>query len=150
MSDIDVIKQVAALPGMATPELKALWTKYNETEPPPFNRTFLVKRLAYRIQELAYGGLSEETEKRLEEMSADNGEATPAKANREQQILPGTRLVREYKGKEYVCTVLEDGFEYQGRRFKSLTGVANFITGTRWNGYIFFGLKKYVDPRRKS
>ena len=147
MNNIDVIKQVAALPMMGTPDLKAMWQRYHETEPPPFNRAFLVKRLAYRIQELAYGGISEETEQRLEELASDDCKTSITKIQRE-KLLPGTRLVREWKGVEHGCTVLDDGFEYQGRRFKSLTAVANFITGSRWNGYVFFGLKK--QNRSKS
>ncbi|MBF0309895.1 MAG: DUF2924 domain-containing protein [Magnetococcales bacterium] len=146
MNNIDVIKQVAALPGMSTPDLKAMWKKFHEKDPPPFNRTFLVKRLAYRLQELAYGGMSEETGKRLENLASDEAGASNGKASRE-QILPGTSLVREWKGVEHGCTVLENGFEYQGKHFKSLTAVANFITGTRWNGYVFFGLKKQIRSR---
>ena len=141
MKNIDVIKQVAALPTMSTPKLKVMWREYHETEPPPFNRGFLVKRLAYRLQELVYGGMSEKTETRLEELASEKAGQSDKKPARE-QLLPGTRLVRDWKGVEHACTVLEDGFEYQGRRFKSLTAVANFITGTRWNGFIFFGLKK--------
>ena len=141
MKNINVIKQVAILPEMTTDELKQMWKKYHKTTPPPFNRVFLIKRLAYRIQELAYGGLSKETEQRLDGLASDeNGQSSKMPAK--EQILPGTRLVRGWKGVEHSCTVLDDGFEYQGRRFKSLTAVANFITGSRWNGLVFFGLKK--------
>ena len=142
MNKINVIKQVAALPGMSIGELKKMWRKYHETEPPPFNRAFLVKRLAYQIQELAYGGLSEETEKQLKKLADEEHASQGNKRLATEKLLAGTRLVRDWKGKEYCCTVLEKGFEYQGRRFKSLSAVANFITGTRWNGFVFFGLKK--------
>ncbi|MBF0148372.1 MAG: DUF2924 domain-containing protein [Magnetococcales bacterium] len=142
MSSIDVIRQVAALPEMTAEELKKMWRSCHETEPPPYNRAFLVKRLAHRIQELALGGLLEKTEKRLERLAT--GEEVPVERRRSMgdQLLPGTRLVREWKGVEHCCTVLEDGFEYQGRRFGSLSAVANFITGTRWNGHIFWGLRR--------
>ena len=141
MKNINVIKQVAILPEMTTDELKQMWKKYHKTTPPPFNRVFLIKRLAYRIQELAYGGLSKETEQRLDSLASDeNGQSNKMPAK--EQILPGTRLVRGWKGVEHSCTVLDDGFEYQGRRFKSLSAVANCITGSRWNGLVFFGLKK--------
>ncbi|MBF0626568.1 MAG: DUF2924 domain-containing protein [Magnetococcales bacterium] len=144
---IEVLKRVAALPGMTAEELKKMWRSCHETEPPPYNRAFLVKRLAYRIQELALGGLSEKTEKRLERLVA--GEEAPLERKRPpgERLLPGTRLVRDWKGVEHCCTVLEDGFEYQGRRFGSLSAVANFITGTRWNGLVFFGLKKQGDEQ---
>jgi hypothetical protein len=142
MNKINVIKQVAALPGMPIGELKALWRDFNESEPPPFNRAFLVKRLAYQIQELSLGGLEKETEKRLERLAKEEEGATAEKRPSSNQLLLGTRLVREWRGVEHCCTVLNDGFEYQGRRFKSLSAVANHITGTRWNGKVFFGLKK--------
>ena len=141
MKNINVIKQVAILPEMTTDELKQMWKKYHKTTPPPFNRVFLIKRLAYRIQELAYGGLSKETEQRLDGLVSDE-DGQSSKMPAKEQVLPGTRLVRGWKGVEHSCTVLDDGFEYQGRRFKSLTAVANFITGSRWNGLVFFGLKK--------
>ncbi len=139
--NIGVIRRVAALPGMSASELKEMWRKYHETEPPPFNRAFLVRRLAYRIQELAYDGLSEKSEKRLERIPVDDA---PQEKKRPlgERLLAGTRLVREWKGVEHSCMVLDDGFEYQGRRFKSLSAVANFITGSKWNGLVFFGLKK--------
>ena len=142
MNKINVIKQVAALPGMPIGELKDLWRDFNESEPPPFNRAFLVKRLAYQIQELSLGGLEKETEKRLERLAKEEEGATTEKRPVDDRLLLGTRLVREWKGVEHCCTVLNDGFEYQGRRFKSLSAVANHITGTRWNGKVFFGVKK--------
>jgi hypothetical protein len=142
MNKINVIKQVAALPGMPIGELKTLWRNFNETEPPPFNRAFLVKRLAYQIQELSLGGLERETEKRLKRLAKEEEGTTTDKRPVDDRLLLGTRLVREWRGVEHCCTVLNDGFEYQGRRFKSLSAVANHITGTRWNGKVFFGLKK--------
>ena len=143
ISNISVIKRVAALPGMPIDELKKLWMDLNKTEHPPYNRVFLVKRLAYRLQELSLGGLREQTVKRLERL-ADEEESIlqGRKPPHEEQLLPGTYLVREWKGEEHRCMVLENGFEYQGRKFGSLSAVANFITGTKWNGLVFFALKK--------
>ncbi|ABK43739.1 conserved hypothetical protein [Magnetococcus marinus MC-1] len=139
MKHFELMKKVAVLPELSTPKLRAMWIEYHDSEPPPFNRSFLVKRLAYRLQELAYGGMSQETKKRLEALDA---EAEQERKPTKEQVLPGTRLIREWKGEDHVCTVLEDGFEYGGRRFKSLTAVANFITGSRWNGHVFWGLRK--------
>ncbi|MBF0628157.1 MAG: DUF2924 domain-containing protein [Magnetococcales bacterium] len=143
MNDISVIKQVAALTEMPIADLKKKWVDLHpKTEPPPFNRAFLVKRLAHRIQELSLGGLPEQAEKRMERLLTE--EATPPIPKQPQgdRLLPGTRLIREWKGQECCCTVLEDGFEYQGRKFGSLSAVANFISGTKWNGLTFWGLKK--------
>ena len=139
---IGVIKQVAALPSMSTSQLKELWQKYNETEAPPHNRAFLVSRLAYRIQELAMGGLTAQTVKRMERLANEKEVPKEKRPVAGERLLPGTRLMRSWKGVDHWCMVLDSGFEYQGRRFGSLSAVANFITGTRWNGLIFWGLKK--------
>lgn len=143
MNNIEVIRRVAALPGMTIDELKKLWADLHQDEAPPYNRVFLVKRLAYRLQELALGGLSKTTEKRIERMAAD--EELPLQERKRppgEKLLPGTQLIREWKGAEHRCTVLVDGFEYQGRRFGSLSAVATAITGTKWNGHLFFALKR--------
>lgn len=143
MNSIEVIRQVAALPGMTITDLKKMWKDLNQDEAPPFNKVFLVKRLAHRIQELSMGGLSEATEKRWERMAAEE-ELPPQERKRPpgEKLLPGTQLIREWKGAEHRCTVLYDGFEYQGRKFGSLSAIANFITGTKWNGHVFFALKR--------
>lgn len=143
MNNINVIKQVAALPGMTIAELKKLWTDLHKTEPPAFNRIFLEKRLAYRLQEVAHGGLKKESDKRLERMVISGvEELQERKRPANETFLPGTKLVREWKGEEHCCTVLNDGFEYQGRKFGSLSAVANFITGTKWNGFTFWGVRR--------
>ena len=140
---IGVIKQVAALQNMTPTELRKAWHTYFETDPPPFNRAFLVSRLSYRVQELALGGMSARAEKKMARMEKDDG-ASPEKPNKVTgPFLAGTRLVRDWKGAQHSCLVLADGgFEYQGRRFGSLSAVANAITGTKWNGLVFFNLKK--------
>ncbi len=142
--NIGVIRRVAALPGMSMSELKEMWRKYHEAEAPPFNRAFLVSRLAHRIQEMAYDSLSERDEKRLERIPADEAQLEKKRPAGE-RLMTGTRLTREWKGVLHSCVVLDDGFEHQGRRFKSLSAVANFITGTKWNGLTFWGLKKQGD-----
>ena len=103
----------------------------------------LESRLAYRIQELAYGGLKPETIKRLKAIAKDLDGGDPARRRRPVKDRPiaGTRLIREYQGVEHCVTVRDDDFEYQGRPYKSLSAVARAITGTQWNGLVFFGLK---------
>lgn len=134
----------AALKTTPTPELKAQWRDLFDSEPPPFNRRYLESRLAYRIQELAYGGLKPETIRRLERLSEELDGGDRAKrsirADRDRPIT-GTRLLREWQGVEYVVTVTADGFEWHGRPYKSLSAIARAITGTRWNGRVFFGLR---------
>ena len=138
-----VLARVAALATTPTPQLKALWRQLFQADPPGFNRQYLVSRLAYRIQELAYGGLSATTAARLEAMAEDGHyvDRETARKRIKERPIAGTRLIREWQGVEHSVTVTEEGFEYQGRPFKSLSAVARAITGTRWNGRVFFGLK---------
>ena len=142
MSD-PVLAQLAALKTMPAPALKQKWRELFDKEPPPYNRRFLESRLAYRIQELAYGGLSAETIERLEAI-ADELEGKPSKRRSliaKERPVAGTVLIREWQGAEHCVTVRQDQFEYQGRPYKSLSSIARLITGTRWNGWVFFGLK---------
>jgi hypothetical protein len=139
-----VLARIAALKLTPMPQLKQQWRDLFETEPPPYNRRFLEHRLAYRIQELAYGGLKPETLKRLRELAEDlDGGDTVRRRQRvgKDRPIAGTRLIREYQGVEHCVTVRGSDFEYQGRPFKSLSAIARDITGTRWNGLLFFGLK---------
>ena len=135
--------RLAALKTTPTKELKTQWRELFETEPPTFNRRYLESRLAYRIQELAYGGLKPETVRRLEMLGEqlDGGNITLRRIRADLKPIAGTRLVREWQGIEQTVTVLADGYEWQGRPYRSLSSVARAITGTRWNGWIFFGLK---------
>ena len=138
-----VVAGVAALKTATTPDLKAMWRQLFDSEPPPYNRRFLESRLAYRIQELAYGGLKPETIERLEALAEDLDGGDPAKRRRlaKDRPIAGTRLIREWQGVEHCVTVRDEGFEYQGRPYQSLSAIARAITGTRWNGWVFFGLK---------
>ncbi len=143
MTDEPLLARLAALKTAPIPDLKALWHDLFDAEAPPYNRTFLESRLAYRLQELAYGGLAVTTVARLENM-ADDFDTTKGRRKRERdRPIAGTRLVREWKGVEHCVTVREDGFEYQGRPYQSLSAVARAITGTRWNGLQFFGVKNW-------
>jgi len=135
--------RLAALKTTPVPELKAQWRELFGTEPPPYNRRFLENRLADRIQELAYGGLKPETVRRLEILGEqiDGGNITTRRIRNDAMPIAGTRLIREWQGVEHTVTVLADGFEWQGRPYRSLSAIARAITGTRWNGLVFFALK---------
>jgi hypothetical protein len=137
-----VAARVAALPKTSTPELKQMWRNLYDKEPPGFSRNYLISRLAYRIQELAYGGLKPATRARLDAL-ADALDPKAARKRIANGPVVGTRLVREFRGREYTVTVLAGGFEWEGRRYKSLSAVARAITGTRWNGLTFFGVKRH-------
>jgi hypothetical protein len=138
--------RLTALKTTPTPELKAQWRALFDSEPPPFNRRYLESRLAYRIQELTYGGLRPETIRRLERLGEelDGGDVKKRgmRLDRDRPIT-GTRFLREWQGVEQVVTVTADGFDWQGRAYRSLSAIARAITGTRWNGWVFFGLKNH-------
>jgi hypothetical protein len=115
---------------------------------PGYNRVFLVKRLSYRVQELAYGGMSPDTRAKLDGILEAEGfddlgraSARPKAKPPAEGIVPGTLLVRDYQGERYTVTVIADGFEFQGKPYKSLSPIAREITGTNWNGPAFFGLR---------
>lgn len=138
-----VLARVIALKTLAIPALKQQWRDLFDTEPPPYNRRFLESRLAYRIQELAYGGLKPETLERLLALGKqlDGGNRKTRAVRADSRPCAGTVLIREWKGVEHRVTVRNDDFEYQGRPYQSLSAIARAITGTRWNGLLFFGLK---------
>jgi hypothetical protein len=138
-----LLARLAALKTAPIPDLKAMWRDLFDAEAPPYNRTFLESRLAYRIQELVHGGLAITTVARLEAMADDFDTGKGRRKKELDRPIAGTRLVREWKGVEHCVTVREDGFEYQGRPYQSLSAVARAITGTRWNGLTFFGLKNW-------
>jgi hypothetical protein len=144
-----ILSQLAALKTMPTPALKDKWRELFDTLPPPYNRRFLESRLAYRIQELAYGGLKPETIERLEALGEqlDGGNIAVRKQRLDDRPVSGTRLLREWQGVEHCVTVLDDGYEWQGRPYKSLSAAARAITGTRWNGWTFFGIRA---PRSRA
>jgi Protein of unknown function (DUF2924) len=145
-----VLGQVAALKAAPAGLLKARWRELFDSEPPPYNRRFLESRLAYRLQELAYGGLSADAQRRLKAAAGDlpSKGSKAGKRSAGDRPISGTRLIREWKGVEHQVTVREADFEYQGRPYKSLSAVARTITGTRWNGLVFFGLKTQRSTSR--
>src|SRR6266542_5531530 len=108
-----VLARIAALKTMAMPDLKRKWRELFDSEPPPYNRRFLESRLAYRIQELAYGGLKPETVERLDALAEDLAGGDPGKRHRMDKDRPvaGTRLIREWQGVEHCVTVRDDGYE---------------------------------------
>src|SRR4051794_32300808 len=142
--DATVLGRVVALKRMPVNDLKAEWKALFGTEAPNNSRGFLELRLAHRVQELTYGGVARETTKLLnalaDEVQGKQGRKTMVSDPR--NPVAGTRLVREWDGAEHITTVLQDGFEFEGRKYKSLSAIARHITGTRWNGYRFFGLRE--------
>jgi len=140
---ITILNQVAELRALPVSELKTRWAELFGTSPAQYNRRALEDRLAYRIQELTLGGLKPATIKRLDALgdSMDGGNKKLRSVRADVIPIPGTLLVREWKGIEHTVTVTHDGFDYQGQPYKSLSPIAKRITGTSWSGFVFFGLK---------
>ncbi len=143
----DVLGRLAALQTAPTAALKEQWRALFGKEPPPFNRPHLISRLSYRVQELAFGGLKPETRARLEALGEqlDGGNVVLRRIRADSRPLAGTRLIREWQGVQHVVTVRTDDFEFEGRPYRSLSALARHITGTRWNGWTFFGLRARGD-----
>ena len=141
--DPQVLARLAALKTMTMPQLRQEWEKLFAVAAPNNSRPFLEQRLAHRIQELAFGGLSKPIIRTLD-MLADEVEGKKVRKSvisDPRNPIIGTRLIRDWKGTEHTVVVAKDGFDWNGRRYKSLSAIAKSITGTNWNGYRFFGLR---------
>ncbi len=145
---MSVLKQIADLQDLSHEELVSLWRTLYGNEPPASNRRFIIKRLAYRVQEIAYGGLSEEARAKMDavlkchgydEFGMPKAASSRAQTRKDMPVI-GSKLVREWNGRRYEVTTLRDGFEFEGRKYRSLSAIATTITGTHWNGRAFFGL----------
>jgi hypothetical protein len=155
----DMAAQIAALERMTTGELATRYAEIFGETTRSRNKSYLKKKVAYRIQEIAEGGLSARAKSRIEELAEDapirhrqRRVAEPASENaaphgsnpgqgRDPRLPPvGEVLVKVHRGTEHQVLMLEDGFEYQGERYTSLSKIAKEITGTNWNGFLFFGL----------
>jgi hypothetical protein len=145
-----ILKQVANLSNLSHDELKSLYMTLHGSEPPAYNRDFIIKRLAYRLQEIAFGGLSERTQQKLDDELTRHGfdeNAMPRSRRRMKERTQnghpviGCVFVREWHGEQHEVTTLRDGFEYEGMKYRSLTAVAKAITGQHMSGRIFFGLR---------
>jgi hypothetical protein len=134
--------EIARLPNLGLKALRTRWlTHYGRPAPRFFRSKLLVRAIAYQMRAQVHGGLSEATKQRLREIAAAV-RGVPVEGDRiTPRIKPGTRLIRTYKEAVHSVLVLDEGFEWQGRRYASLSAIATAITGTRWNGWTFFGLK---------
>jgi len=150
----NVKDRLAVLPKMGNSQLYDLWKELFKQAPPrQVRRGLIIRILAYRIQEQAYGGLSPATRKRLGEVARKFETNPNAELSGAPRIKPGTRLIRDWRGQSHRVTVLENGYEYAGKRYASLSQIARLITGTRWSGPLFFGLRgsharEHMDAQR--
>ena len=143
-----------SLPTMSKDALSALWQQlYESPSSHQLRRQLMIRILAYRIQEQAFRGLNPSAHQRLRQMARALERDPAAEISDAPSFKPGTRLIRQWQDQTHVVTVKEKGYEYQGSNYRSLSEVARLITGTRWSGPLFFGMKanktKAGSPRSK-
>ncbi len=140
----------AELDRIKTLRLRALrkhWGKRLEEPPPAWRSADLLRRsLAFRLQEREYGGLDKNTKRRLRSLAQALESEGELPLTPDLSLKPGAKLIREWHGKTYTVIALEEGFEFKGRRFRSLSRIAREITGARWSGMRFFGLTRNSKP----
>jgi hypothetical protein len=144
-------KRLAELETMNTAALQIEWRRLFRSQPPSLSRDLLKRAIGYRYQEIELGGLSKAAARKLRTLAdavdqAKAGTAASSAGNDRRGtaartvLMPGARLVREWRGRSHVVTVTEGGFDYAGRRYRSLTEIAREITGAHWSGPRFFGI----------
>jgi hypothetical protein len=146
-AEIERPARLRASDGASPDELRREWRRLYRAEPPRFSRDLLVRGIGYRLQEIEHGGLGNSTRRKLQilaKMFRTTGRVDP---NPVLSLKPGARLVREWHGRTHTVTATEDGFEYDGKTYPSLTKIAKKITGAHWSGPRFFGLKPAGAPR---
>jgi hypothetical protein len=161
---LNMAKEVSALESMTIGELRERYLEVFREATRSGNKRFLVRRIAWQLQALREGGLSERARARAAELADESHLRTraprmslstgtdpdpastiirPFSPSHDPRLpIPGTILTREYRGRTVQVMVLDKGFEYEGEAYRSLTAIAEAVTGSHWNGYLFFGLKK--------
>jgi hypothetical protein len=144
----EISTKLQELPRLPKPELRALWQElFARSAHPKLRRTLMIPILAYRIQEQAYGGLKPSTHKRLQKLASELAKNQKAPLLLTPQLKPGTKLLRQWQGEMHEVLVADESFEYRGQRYESLSEIARQITGTRWSGPLFFGVKQGQKAR---
>ena len=137
-----IAQRLATLPRLSKTSLRELWQQlFNAPPPPQLRRRLMIPILAYRLQEQTVGSLSAANRGRLRQLArvfeANSKGMIPSITG----LKPGTRLVRQWRDQVHLVNVETSGYEYQGARYQSLSEIARLITGTRWSGPLFFGIK---------
>lgn len=144
-SNPEVEAELERLPSIRIAALRIRYRELFRTDPPKaFGPDLLRRSIAYRIQENAYGGMSKETRRLLDRLVKEYWAKPSGKITLPRRIKSGSVIVREWQGVTHRVMVLEDGFAWHGKSWSSLSEIAREITGTRWNGPKFFGLR--ADP----
>jgi hypothetical protein len=139
MNKASVTRQVIELEYKTAAELREIYSNlFPDKTNANAGKEHLIHKIAYRIQELAYGGLDESTKLALEAAAKNKNIFVKAKHS---DLIAGTKICKEYQGVVHQVEVTSSGFEYNGKKWKSLSAIATYITGTRWNGPRFFNLR---------
>lgn len=139
----DVEAKIAALDNFSLLELRKRWSRlFNSSVPKGLSRDLIVRGIAYKIQEGVFGGLSQAGKRKLRTLAKQLEADDRSGFDPGLTLKPGTKLIREWRARTYTVIVLPDGFQFEGRRYGSLSKIAREITGVRWSGPRFFGLKK--------
>jgi len=158
---VDIVKEIACLQRMTVPQLRAKYAEVFGEVTRSGHKEFLIRKIAWRLQSQSEGDLSERARRRAMELANDldirtraPSQKTPSVAPERTQVgtlqtsgderlpMPGTVLTRDYKGRTLRVTVLSDGFDFDGKHYRSLSAIAKEVTGSHWNGFNFFGLTK--------
>jgi Protein of unknown function (DUF2924) len=151
IDDVALETEIGLLPDLSLFELRNRWKAlFGHPAPKSLRRNFLARAVAYQMQVEAYGGLSVATKRRLREIAnaVRNGDANAIPGS--SRIKPGTQMIRQWQNTTHTVTALAEGFEWNGRTYKSLSAVANAITGTNWNGFAFFGIKRAPSGNKNA
>jgi len=144
-------RQLVELESASTAELRGRWERaHKHPAPKRASRDLLLRAVAYHIQERAEGGLSKFTRRRLAKLAGRAGKNREPKSPPNLRLKPGNRLIREWRGEIHRVTVLDDGFDWRGDLYASLSQIARAITGARWSGPLFFGLRKSGSRAREA
>src|ERR1700731_222199 len=142
---------LSRLPKLDIRELREEWCRlYKADVSPHLSRELLIRAVAYRMQEVALGGLRPEPQRQLRQIAEELKQTGGAAKRFRLQLKPGTQLIREWQGRTYEVVVLDDGFSWQDTHYRSLSAIARKITGTAWSGPLFFGLKQNRSASRRS
>jgi hypothetical protein len=143
-------QQLAELAGMSPAQLSARWRECWRKPAPDIGPDLLRRGIAWKLQSRVHGHLPSHIKRELERAAERLRRGEELLSSSRPSLKPGTRLVRQWQDKVHHVLVLDDGYEYEARRFRSLTQVAKAITGTHWSGPSFFGLKKRKSVRRAN
>jgi hypothetical protein len=151
IDDVALKAEIGRVPALSLLELRNRWkTLFGHSAPKSLRRNFLARAVADQMQVEAYGGLSVAIKRRLREIAnaVRNGDANAVLGS--SRIKPGTQMIRQWQNATRKLAALNEGFEWDGRTYKSLSAVANAITGTNWNGYAFFGIKHAPSSNKNA